>query len=110
MYCRRVDWDDLRLLLAVANDGSVEAEVRAGSKITSPWYVTTGDGGVRLRLPSNFSADLDAHTGDGRIRVEFPITMPAGTMSQSNVRGQLNGGGQPLRVRTGDGSITISKL
>jgi DUF4097 and DUF4098 domain-containing protein YvlB len=92
------------------NDGNVDAEVRMGSKITSPWYLTTGDGAVRLRLPANFSADLDAQTGDGRIRVEFPITMPAGTTSESSVRGQLNGGGQPLRVRTGDGSITISRL
>jgi DUF4097 and DUF4098 domain-containing protein YvlB len=100
-------FDDLELR---TNDGSVDAEVRTGSKIASPWYITTGDGAVRLRMPANFSADLDAHTGDGRIRVEFPITMPAGTISESSVRGQLNGGGQPLRVRTGDGTITISKL
>ena len=73
-------FDDLELR---TNDGSVNAEVRAGSKIASPWFVTTGDGAVRLRLPSNFSAELDAHTGDGRIRVEFPITVPAGTMNST---------------------------
>ena len=92
------------------NDGSVDAEARMGSKIVREWYVTTGDGAVRLRIPGNFSADLDAHTGDGRIRVDFPLTVPAGRMSESTVEGKLNGGGPPLRVRTGDGSITISKL
>ncbi len=91
------------------NDGSVDAEARAGSKIDHEWYVTTGDGAVRLRIPANLNADLDAHTGDGRIRVDFPITVPAGTVSESSVSGKLNGGGPPLRVRTGDGSITISK-
>jgi DUF4097 and DUF4098 domain-containing protein YvlB len=91
------------------NDGSVDADVRPGSKIESAWYVTTGDGAVRLRIPANLNADLDAQTGDGRIRVDFPITVPAGTVSESSVQGKLNGGGPPLRVRTGDGSITISK-
>jgi len=91
------------------NDGSVDAEARAGSKIEREWYVTTGDGSVRLRIPANLNADLDAHTGDGRIRVDFPLTVPAGRMSESSVEGKLNGGGPPLRVRTGDGSITISK-
>ncbi len=92
------------------NDGSIDADAKPGSKIETEWYVTTGDGAVRLRVPENFSADLDAHTGDGRISVDFPVTMGAGTMSRSSVRGKLNGGGQPLRVRTGDGSITISKF
>lgn len=91
------------------NDGSMDVEARPGSKIESEWYLTTGDGSVRLRIPENLSADLDAHTGDGRIRVDFPITVPAGTMSQSSVQGKLNGGGPPLRVRTGDGSITIGR-
>jgi len=91
------------------NDGSIDADARQGSKIESEWYLTTGDGAVRLRIPGNLSADLDAHTGDGHIRVDFPITMPAGTVSRSSVSGKLNGGGPPLRVRTGDGSITIDR-
>ncbi len=91
------------------NDGSVDAEARMGSKIEREWYVTTGDGAVRLRIPSNLNADLDAHTGDGRIRVDFPLTVPAGRMRESSVEGKLNGGGPPLRVRTGDGSIHIGR-
>ncbi|MCL4523647.1 MAG: DUF4097 domain-containing protein [Acidobacteria bacterium] len=99
----RFDALDLR-----TNDGSIEADVRTGSKIQSAWYVTTGDGAVRLRIPANFSADLDANTGDGSIRVDFPLMVPAGRARESSVSGKLNGGGPPLRVRTGDGSITIS--
>ena len=99
-------FDDLQLR---TNDGSIDAEARAGSKITTEWYLTTGDGSVRLRVPENLDADLDAQTGDGRITVDFPVTMGAGTLSRSSVRGRLNHGGQPLRVRTGDGSIHIGR-
>lgn len=99
-------FDDLQLR---THDGSIDAEARAGSKITTEWYVTTGDGAVRLRVPENLDADLDAQTGDGHITVDFPVTMGAGTMSRSSVRGKLNHGGQPLRVRTGDGSIHIGR-
>ncbi len=99
-------FDDLQLR---TQDGSIDAEARAGSKISTEWYVTTGDGAVRLRIPENLNADLDATTGDGRITVDFPVTMGAGTMNRSSVRGKLNGGGQPLRVRTGDGSIHIGR-
>lgn len=100
-------FDELQLR---TQDGSIDAEARPGSKITTEWYVTTGDGSVRLRIPADLNAELDAHTGDGRITVDFPVTMGAGTMSRSSVRGKLNGGGQPLRVRTGDGSINIGRF
>jgi DUF4097 and DUF4098 domain-containing protein YvlB len=65
-------WDRLDLQ---TQDGSVEADARAGSKMSGSWRVSTGDGHVTLRLPENFAADLDAHTGDGKITVDFPVTM-----------------------------------
>ena len=92
------------------DDGSIDAEARPGSKVETEWYVTTGDGAVRLRIPANLNADLEAHTGDGRITVDFPLTMAAGTVSRTSVRGKLNAGGPPLRVRTGDGSVNIMKF
>ncbi|MBI3663326.1 MAG: DUF4097 family beta strand repeat protein [Acidobacteria bacterium] len=91
------------------SDGRIEAAAKPGSKIETEWFLSTSDGSVQLRIPDNFGADLDAHTGDGRITVDFPITVATGAMSRSSVRGKLNGGGPPLRVRTGDGSITISR-
>ncbi len=91
------------------SDGSVDIEVRGGSKMSARWLVRTGDGSVRLRLPSDFSAELDAHTGDGHINIDFPITMNGSMGSRSSVRGKINSGGQTLEVRTGDGGITIAK-
>jgi hypothetical protein len=32
-----------------------------------------------------------------------------GTFSTSQIHGKMNGGGQPLTIHTGDGSIRLSK-
>ena len=90
-------------------DGNVEVRAAQGSRVTSGWRITTGDGNVRLDLPATISADLDAHTGDGRIHVDFPMNIPAGEHKRSRVRGQLNGGGMPVNIRTGDGSIHLGR-
>jgi hypothetical protein len=89
-------------------DGSIEAELMAGSKISSGWDIGTGDGHVTLRLPANFGADLDAHTNDGKIEVEFPVTTSR-MVSGNDIHGKLNGGGPVLKIRTGDGAIKILK-
>jgi DUF4097 and DUF4098 domain-containing protein YvlB len=99
-------WDRLDLQ---TQDGSVEADARVGSKMAGSWRVNTGDGHVTLRLPENFAADLDVHTGDGKVTIDFPVTM-SGSFGGSDVRGKLNGGGQMLVVRTGDGPIRLQRL
>lgn len=89
-------------------DGSIEAELMAGSKITSGWDVGTGDGHVTLRLPGTFGAELDAHTNDGKIKVDFPVATTR-NVSGNDFRGKLNGGGPTLKIRTGDGAIRVLK-
>jgi DUF4097 and DUF4098 domain-containing protein YvlB len=92
------------------NDGAVEAEILEGSKINSAgWTIHTGDGHVTVRVPGDFSADLDAHTGDGHVTSDLPVTAP-GSFRRSELRGKLNHGGPPLTISTGDGSIRIERL
>ena len=74
----------------------------------SGWVLRTGDGNVRLRLPGDFSANLDAHTGDGHVRSDFPISTNA-SGERNDLRGKINGGGQTLEIRSGDGTIEIEK-
>ena len=90
-------------------DGGIEAEVSAGSKLSSSWEVNTGDGHVILRLPEGLAADLDAHTNDGRIDLELPL-LTSKLGGSNDVRGKLNGGGLALKIRTGDGAIRIARL
>lgn len=99
----RFDQLDLR-----SGDGTIEAEVAPGSKMQSSWTVRSGDGSVRLRLPQNFASDLDLRTGDGHINLDFPVSV-SGRMNHSSLHGKLNGGGQPLEIRTSDGNITLER-
>ena len=87
-------------------DGRVDASARPGSRLASTWSVETGDGAVSLRIPHDLAALLDTRTRDGSINVELPISVQ-GRVHSHELIGELNGGGPTLRVRTGDGSITL---
>jgi DUF4097 and DUF4098 domain-containing protein YvlB len=100
----RFDVLDLR-----TGDGSIRAAAERGSKISDGWSFNTGDGSVDVRLPGDFSADLDARTGDGSIDADFPVLM-SGSIRRDHMHGKLNAGGPPLHIRTGDGSIRLSRF
>ncbi len=90
-------------------DGSVELNVQHGSRMGGGWRVETGDGSVRVNLPRDLATDLELHTGDGHLRVDLPFAAE-GMNSGHELHGKLNGGGPPLVVRTGDGSINIGAV
>jgi DUF4097 and DUF4098 domain-containing protein YvlB len=89
-------------------DGSVDADTGAGSKMTSPWTLHSGDGSINLRVPNDLKAYVDLKTGDGSITLDVPITVE-GAVDHSHVRGNLNGGGSELKITSGDGSIHLLK-
>lgn len=89
-------------------DGSVTARATAGSKVQSTWTIHTGDGSVDVEIPGDLQADIDASTHDGHISLGLPVTVQ-GNFSSSQIHGKMNGGGQLLTIRTGDGSIHLSK-
>ena len=80
------------------------------SASSGDWDITTGDGSVTLSLPDGFNAEIDAHTGDGRVHLrDLSLRNVAGQFGRHSVRGQLGAGGSMVRVRTGDGSITLRR-
>jgi len=89
-------------------DGSIDARVEPGSKMTGGWSIHTGDGSVDMVLPADLQANIDASTNDGHISLGIPVTVE-GTFSNSQIHGKMNGGGQSLTIHTGDGSIRLSK-
>ena len=91
-------------------DGSVTIRATAGSVTGADWDIVTGDGSVTLEVPDGFGAEIDAHTGDGGIHMrDVTLTNVTGTIQKNTLRGQLGDGGKALRVRTGDGSITLRR-
>jgi hypothetical protein len=98
-------FDGLRIK---TGDGSVTAKASAGSKVASNWTIHTGDGSVEVEIPGDLKANIDASTHDGHISLGLPVTVE-GTFSSSKIQGKLNGGGLPVEIRTGDGSIHLNK-
>ena len=91
-------------------DGSVIIHADAGSSPGADWDIVTGDGSVTLEVPDGFDAEVDAHTGDGGIHMrDLTLSNVTGNIGKNTVRGRLGDGGKALRVRTGDGSITLKR-
>ena len=92
-------------------DGSVVVRADAGSSPSADWDIVTGDGSVTLEVPDGFGAELDAHTGDGNIHVgDLTLSNVIGKVGKNSLRGTLGEGGRSVRLRTGDGSITLKRL
>jgi len=89
-------------------DGHIDVRAASGSTLPTGWRLETGDGHVILEVPAELAADVDLHTNDGQIDLDMPVTTE-GKLRQGEIHGKLNGGGTPLVIRTGDGSIHLRK-
>jgi DUF4097 and DUF4098 domain-containing protein YvlB len=98
----------LSALRVRTGDGNLTIRAEPGSAATDDWSLSTGDGSVSLELPADFDAEIDARTGDGRVEVRGGLadTVERGKRS---ARGTLGAGGHAVRVRSGDGSITLRR-
>lgn len=99
----RFDVLDLR-----TGDGGIDASANEGSKLDANWRLNTGDGNLTLRVPGTIAAEVELETNDGSIDFDLPVTV-SGRQSKREVRGQINGGGKLLSLKTGDGSIRLQK-
>jgi hypothetical protein len=89
-------------------DGHLDVRAASGSSLAGGWRLETGDGSVMLEVPGDLAADVDLHTSDGHIDLDMPV-VTEGRLRTNEVHGKLNGGGSLLTIRTGDGSIHLSK-
>jgi hypothetical protein len=69
--------------------------------------VETHNGGIRMTLPENYSADLETGTVNGGTRIAFPV-MVQGKLGK-HFTTTLGAGGAKLRVVTTNGGVTINK-
>jgi hypothetical protein len=95
-------------LKAHTGDGSVALALDNGTSISSDWEISTGDGGVSVQLPAGINAEIDASTGDGHVTAS-DFGLQASGEDRHELRGRIGEGGSTLRLRSGDGSITVAK-
>jgi DUF4097 and DUF4098 domain-containing protein YvlB len=62
-------------------------------------------GSIDLALPATAAVDINAQTSAGRITATLPVVLVSA--DHEHLRGQLNGGGKAVVLRTSAGSITI---
>lgn len=94
-------------LRAHTGDGSVALNLRSGASFDDDWEITTGDGSIQVSLPDGLNAEVDARTGDGRVSGEG-LGLEV-SESRRALTGRLGTGGRQLKIRTGDGSISLSR-
>ncbi|MDE1154471.1 MAG: DUF4097 family beta strand repeat-containing protein [Acidobacteriaceae bacterium] len=95
-------------------DGNFQArtgsgDIEADGHLTGASSLATGSGSVRLHLAASSRFNLEAATGSGSIRVNFPgYTQGNDTGSRHHLTTSINGGGDPIAIRTGSGDIELS--
>ncbi|MBQ37049.1 MAG: hypothetical protein CME04_11710 [Gemmatimonadaceae bacterium] len=104
--------------------GSIEAETSGGGitaelAVADPGVDThcnleTGGGDISIRLPADLHATIDAELQLRRPRREYSITTDFNLDIDENsrrivARGDINGGGDTIRLRTTNGDIEIEK-
>ena len=69
--------------------------------------VATVNGGIRLSVPADAKASLDASAVNGGVSVEQGLNLEATERSRIRVTGAINGGGPRLQVQTTNGGVRI---
>jgi Putative adhesin len=89
---------------AATTNGGIRAELVSVAK-GQPLRFETTNGRIEVEVPKSFAGDIDAGTTNGAIRTDLPISTTR--ISRNSLRGTINGGGTPLRLRTTNGGIEI---
>jgi DUF4097 and DUF4098 domain-containing protein YvlB len=81
--------------------GQINAQLSSAADVK----LETSSGAITVTLPENAGFDLDAKSAIGAVTTDFPIA--AERKDRDLLIGRINGGGKPLFLRTGAGSIHI---
>jgi hypothetical protein len=101
-----IDVDEvLGVIDASTSGGSVTARITG--QPADDCRLTTSGGSVNVYMNEEVAVSLDAKTSAGYVETDFPVTIK-GKLKKSLLRGQINGGGPELYLRTSGGNIHIN--
>jgi len=92
---------------ASTSGGSVTAHITGQPK--DDCRLTTSGGSVNVYMDENVGVTVDAKTSAGYVDTDFPVTMK-GKLKKSVLRGDINGGGPELYLRTSGGNIYLNSI
>ena len=92
---------------ASSSGGSVTVSFAPGN--AAGGSLSTSGGGVTAYVDASVGLDLDLSTSGGRASTELPVTV-SGSVGRSSLRGEVNGGGALLKLRSSGGSVRVKEL
>jgi len=93
-------------VIADSSGGPVRVSFAAGN--AKGGDLGSSGGGGHVWLDPSVGLEIDAHSSGGGIDCEVPVSIH-GRISRGTLKGQLNGGGAVLRLRSSGGGIDISE-
>jgi len=88
-------------------NGGITAELDGDRWQGRGFEARTTNGGIKIEVPEDYSADLEASTVNGGIHIDFPITVQG--WIKKNIDTKLGEGGAPVVLRTINGGVSIEK-
>jgi len=92
-------------LNAHTSGGSIRATF--AQQLTEDATLDTSGGSITAYLVPDVKIDLDASTSGGRVKTDFNVN---GRIKKQSIRGEINGGGPELQLRTSGGSVKVRSL
>ncbi len=92
---------------ASTSGGSIHAVLL--SPLPGSVRLETAGGGVTVNVPENAAFNLDAGTSGGGVSNELPMTS-VDKKERNELKGAINGGGQPVQLHTSGGGIHVKKI
>lgn len=89
---------------AESSGGSVSAVLTEGN--AAGGSLSSSGGGVSVTLARDTRLSIDAYSSGGSVRCELPV-QSLGKQTRTTLRGDLNGGGSTLKLRSSGGGIHI---
>jgi DUF4097 and DUF4098 domain-containing protein YvlB len=96
--------------------GTIDASTSGGSihaalsrPLSGDSRLSTSGGGVTVSIGSSLALELDARASGGGVSSDVPITV-RGKQDDDSLRGQINGGGPKLTLRSSGGGIHVRQL
>jgi hypothetical protein len=86
-------------------NGGVDATLTGDTWDGDEFDVRTTNGGVRLRVPNDYSARLEASTTNGGVHIDFPVTVQ-GRIGRE-ISTTLGAGGPLVRIGTTNGGVHV---
>ena len=90
------------------NGKTGSGDIEADGNLVGASSLSTGSGAVRLHISPSSHFSFEGSTGSGDIRVGFPGAPQQDEHNRHHLTASINGGGPPLVIHTGSGSIEVN--